>query len=171
MFVIQCIYNQPEPNFTMSKKCSYYIRGHVIKHDESTCFLSCWLLRTPSLENTQLCSWPELPGGHYWFFFPPLERTSGKDVHFFTVIFHIQQEVIALISVWPQIFLSEIYKQRNTDEAFIYLFSGLLQWLPIFGSLSPIIQEFRKTQHNWYGTLGSYFKNSPHSKALKTLFF
>lgn len=54
-------------------------------------------------------------------FFAPLERTSGKD------FFSNTQKVIALISVSPQIFLSEIYKERNTDKAFMYLFSGLLQ--------------------------------------------
>lgn len=102
---------------------------------------------------------------HLWN--APLEKTF---VFSNTVIFHIQQEVIALISAWPQIFLSGICNERNTDKTFTYFFSGLLQWLTIFGSLSPIIQEFRKTQHNWYGTLGSYFKNGPHSKALKTLF-
>lgn len=58
-------------------------------------------------------------------------------------------------------------KETRNDHIF---FSGILRSLTIFASLSPIIQEFRKTQHNWYGTLRSYFKNGPHSKALKTLF-
>lgn len=125
MFVIQCIYNQPEPNLTMSNNIFFPTISEVTLLNMINPHVSCPAdsQKTPDFAPDQsfLEATPD-------FFFPPLERTSGKDFFFSNiVIFHIQQEVIALISVWPQIFLSEIYKERNTDKAFMYLFSGLLQ--------------------------------------------